>query len=107
LPAATRVAIPLTDAGRQVGPPVHDDVALPPLPLAHVVEDRDAARGLHDPAETAGLAAKLRQTGGQATLCRCTVLRTVVAIHTSGVVARRKVRVARRWCRIVCPAGTT
>src|SRR5437016_9212579 len=40
---------------------VHDDVALPALALPHVVEDRDAARGLHDPAKTAGVAAKHNQ----------------------------------------------
>src|SRR5262249_50694553 len=43
LPVATRVAEPLTDAGRQVGTAVHDDVALKPLALVHVVEHRDAA----------------------------------------------------------------
>src|SRR5438876_4462201 len=58
LPTAARVAVPLTDVGRQVGAPVHDDVPLPPLSLTHVVEDRDAARRLHDPAEAAGGAAK-------------------------------------------------
>src|SRR5712691_12486912 len=58
LPMAARIAVPLTDVGRQVGAAVHNDVALPPLPLAHIVEDRDAARRLHDPAETAGVAAK-------------------------------------------------
>src|SRR5216683_1334660 len=51
LPTAARVAIPLADAGRQMGTPVHDDVALPALPLAHVIEHRDAAGRLHDPAE--------------------------------------------------------
>src|SRR5262249_38985842 len=48
LPMAARVAEPLTDRGRQVGAPVHDDVALPPLALIDVVEHRDAAGGLHD-----------------------------------------------------------
>src|SRR5215831_3815135 len=68
LPMAARVTVPLADVGRQVGAAVHDDVALPPLPLAHVVEHRDAARRLHDPAETAGVAAKLRQSACQAAL---------------------------------------
>src|ERR1700720_4707801 len=54
VPVATRVAIPLTNSGRQVRTSVHDDVALPPLALTHVVEDRDAAGCLHDPAEAAG-----------------------------------------------------
>src|SRR5262249_37197894 len=52
-PMAARVAEPLTDAGRQVGAAVHDDVALPPLALIHVVEYRDAARRLHDAAKAA------------------------------------------------------
>src|SRR5947208_8199596 len=68
LPMAARVAEPLTDVGRQMGASVHDDVALPSLPLTHVVEDRDAARGLHDPAETAGVAAKYERPAGQAAL---------------------------------------
>src|SRR5262245_22756939 len=68
LPTAAGVTKPLADAGRQMGAPVHDDIALPALPLADVVEDRDAARGLHDPTEAAGGAAKFRQSGGQAAL---------------------------------------
>src|SRR5262249_28092601 len=51
LPVATRVAVPLANAGRQMGASVHDDVALPPLALAHVVEHRDAAGCLHDAPE--------------------------------------------------------
>src|ERR1700722_19058056 len=42
VPVAARIAEPLADPGRQMGAAVHDDVALPALPLAHVVEDRDA-----------------------------------------------------------------
>ena len=63
--------------------------ALPPLPLTHVVEDRDAARRLHDPAEAAGRASELGQPAGQAALRQRTVLRTIVAIHARGGVARR------------------
>src|SRR5262249_5826743 len=103
LPVSARVAIPLTDAGRQVRAPTHDDVALPPLaltdagghvlapthddvalpPLAltDVVEDGDAARGLHDAAEAANTAAELRQPGGQAAVGRRAILRTIMAIH--------------------------
>src|SRR5262249_21852738 len=81
LPVSARVAIPLTDAGRQVRAPTHDDVALPPLALADVVEDRDATRGLHDAAEAANTAAELRQPGGQATVGRRAILRTIMAIH--------------------------
>src|SRR5467141_2460685 len=98
---AARVTEPLADAGRQVGSPVRDDVALPPLPLTHVVEDRDAARSLHDPAEAAGGAAKLRKSAGQAALRQRTVLRAVVAIHARGGVARRRFGAARRGRRIV------
>src|ERR1700722_18298215 len=105
LPMAARIAEPLTDAGRQVGAPVHDDVALPPLPLTHVVKHRDAARGLHDSPDAAGGAAKLGQSAGQAALPQRTVLRTVVAIHAPGGVARSDFRASRRWRRIVFTAG--
>src|SRR2546423_3753085 len=74
LPMAARVPEPLADVGRQMGASVHDDVALPPLSLTHVVEDRDAARGLHDPAEAAGVAAKHNRAAGQAALRQRTVL---------------------------------
>src|SRR5262245_23984433 len=56
------------NVGRQVGASVHDDVALPALALPDVVEDRDAARGLHDPAETAGVAAKHNRASNSAPL---------------------------------------
>src|SRR5258708_35093686 len=101
---AARVAEPLTDGGRQVGAAVHDNVSLPSLPLTHVVEHRDAARRLHDPAETAGGAAKLRQSAGQAALPQRTVLRAIVAIYTCGDVARRSFRAARRCRWSVVPA---
>src|SRR5262249_30206070 len=52
-PVTSRVTVPLAHIGRQVRTFVHDDVALPPLPLTYVVEDRDAARRLHDPAKAA------------------------------------------------------
>src|SRR5262249_17910616 len=96
LPVAAGVAIPLPDAGRQMRAAVHDDVALPALALPDVVEHRDAALRLHDAAETAGGAAKLRQSAGQASLPQRTVLRTIVAIHSPGDVARRNFRASRR-----------
>src|SRR5262249_11132358 len=40
-PVAARIAVPLAHAGRQMRAPVHDDVALPALPLADIVEYRD------------------------------------------------------------------
>src|SRR5262249_12630576 len=83
LPVSARVAIPLTDAGRQVRAPTHDDVALPPLALTDVVEDGDAARGLHDAAEAANTAAELRQPGGQAAVGRRAILRTLMAVHAA------------------------
>jgi len=43
---ATRVPILLADVRRQVGAPVHDDVALPALALSHVVECHSAAAEL-------------------------------------------------------------
>src|SRR5215468_4695789 len=68
LPVATRVAVPLTNTGRQVRTSVHDDVPLPPLALTDVVENRDAARRLHDPPETTGCGSKLGQAAGQAAI---------------------------------------
>src|SRR5258706_1984664 len=100
LPMAARVAEPLADVGRQVGAPVHDNVALPPLPLTHVVKHRNAARCLHDPAETAGGAAKFLQSAGQAALTQRTVLRTIVAIYTCGDVAGGSFRAARGGRRL-------
>src|SRR6266478_8114684 len=110
LPMAARVAEPLTDARRQVGAPVHDDVALPPLALIHVVEDRDAAGRLHDAAEAAAEeAAELGQPAVQAAVCQAIILRTIAAIEThkvAGVVARRRLRESRRGRRIVLASGT-
>src|SRR2546423_7695598 len=63
LPAATRVAVPLPDVRGQVRTSVHDDVALPPLPLTHVVKDRDAAGCLHDTPEAD--VSKFGQPAGQ------------------------------------------
>src|SRR5215471_18390649 len=40
LPVTTGVTVPLANMCRQVRTPIHDDVALPPLPLTHIVEDR-------------------------------------------------------------------
>src|SRR5215470_3273658 len=81
LPVSARIAIPLTDAARQVRAPIHDDVALPPLALTDIVEDRDATRGLHDAAEAANTPAELRQPGGQAAVRWRAILRTIMAIH--------------------------
>src|SRR5436305_14378566 len=89
-----------------MGAPVHDDVALPSLALTHVVEDRDAARCLHDPTEApTERGAKLGQPAGQAALPQRSVLRTVLAIHARGVVAGRKLRVPRRRPWIVLAAA--
>ncbi len=61
---------------------VHDDIALPPLALTHVVEDRDAAWRLHDLAEAAAeRGAKFGQPAGQAALGQRGILRTIVAIN--------------------------
>src|SRR6266478_8462691 len=110
LPMAARVAEPLTDARRQVGAPVHDDVALPPLALIHVVEDRDAAGRLHDAAEAAAEeAAELGQPAMQAAVCQPIVLWTIAAIEThkvAGVVARGRLGESRRGRRIVLASGT-
>src|SRR6266576_5366205 len=85
---------------------VHDDVALPPLALTHVVEDRDATRRLHDPPEAAVVGSKFGQPAGQAALRQRTVLRTIVAIHARGGVARRKFGKSGRARRIVLPSAT-
>src|SRR5262249_32458268 len=39
LPTPARIAVPLADTGRQMRPPIHDDVALPALTLPDVVKD--------------------------------------------------------------------
>jgi hypothetical protein len=74
LPMAARVAIPLTDVSREVWAPVHHDVPLPALPLAHVVEHRDAAGCLYDspgaPAERTLRQPKYGQPEGQAAVHR-------------------------------------
>src|SRR5258708_22064745 len=103
-PMTMGVTVPLADIGRQVRTSVHDDVALPPLPLTYVVEDRDGARRLHDPAKAAGWAAKFRQPAGEAAVRQLAVLRTVMAIHARRVVARSKFRHSRRRGRIVFAA---
>jgi hypothetical protein len=46
------------------------DVALPPLALTYLIEDRDSARRLHDAAKTANTAAELRQPEGQTAVDR-------------------------------------
>src|SRR5215470_13098573 len=104
LPAAARVAVPLAYVGRQVRAPAHDDVALPPLPLTDVVENRDAARRLHDAAEAAIVGSKFGKPAGQAALRQRAVLWTIVAIHAGGVVAQSNLGAPRRRCRIVLPA---
>ena len=100
-----RVAVPLADVSGQVRASVHHDVALPALPLADVVVDRDAAGRLHDPAEAAVVGAELGQPAGQAAFREGTVLGTVVAVHARGVVAQRRLRAPRRRGRIVFPAS--
>jgi hypothetical protein len=66
---------------------VHDDVALPAL--AHVVENRDAAGSLHDPAEAAGRGAEFRQSAGQAAIRQRAILRIIVPRLCRVVAARR------------------
>src|SRR5262249_46090725 len=56
------------------------DLAIPALPGVHVVEDRDLAGTLHNSAETADPAAKVRQGAAQTTLAQATVLRTISAV---------------------------
>src|SRR5258708_8028390 len=66
LPMTTRVAEPLADIRRQMRACVHDDVALPALPLTYVVEHRDAAWRLHDASEAPAIGgAELGQPPGQ------------------------------------------
>src|SRR5262249_43809324 len=100
LPMAARVAKPLADVSRQMGAPVHDNISLPALPLTHVIEHRDAARRLHDPAKApAECGSKLGQPARQAALRQTAVVRTIIAVHAHGGVARRKVYASRgrRW----------
>src|SRR5580765_5057208 len=84
---------------------IHDDVALPTLPLADIVEDRNTALCLHDPAKAAAIGgAEFGEPPGQAAIRERAVLRTIVAIDTSGVVAGRRVRAPRRWRGVVLAA---
>src|SRR5438105_629880 len=106
LPAAARIAIPLADRSRQVRASVHDDVALPPLALADIVEDRNAAGCLHDPAVAAGAVAELGQSAGQAAVRQVTVLRAVMTVDRDDIVAGRGFRKTRGGRRIVFAAGT-
>src|SRR5712671_160104 len=94
LPMAARVAVPLADIGRQMRTCVHDDVALPALPLTHVVEHRNAVWCLDDTPEAD--ASKLRQPGGQAAVRQRAVLGTIESVHPRRVVARWKLRETRR-----------
>src|SRR5437763_12140889 len=107
---AARVAEPLTDAGRQMRAPVHDDVALPALPLIEVVEERDPAGRLHDAAiAPAEQAAKIGQTAVQAAVRQPAVLRTIAAVVTlevARVIARRRFVEPGRGCRIVFASRT-
>src|ERR1700730_17347307 len=98
LPAATRVAEPLTDGWRKMRAPVHGDDALPPLPLANIVEDRHRAGVIHD----APVATKIWQQGAHATLRHAAVLRAVGAVEASRVVEGRDLRSAWRG-RAVLP----
>src|SRR5437763_14410855 len=86
--------------------PVHDDVTLPALALSHVVEDRDAAWRLHDPAEASGHGSKLGQPGGQAAIRQRAVLRAIMAIHAPGVVAGGRLCSSRRGRRVVLASIT-
>src|SRR5258708_11413393 len=106
LPVPTRVAVPLANVCRQMGAPVHDDIALPALALTHVVEHRDAAGGLHDAPEADAICdrstrADLRHPTHQAAHSQRSVLRTMIAIDGRGVVARGRLRESRRGSRIV------
>src|SRR5215470_5302803 len=95
LPTSARVAVPLAHAGRQMRPPVYDDVALPALTLPDVVKDRDTARSLHDPAEAASCGAELRQPQSQTAIRQGAILRSIMAIDAHGVVARRRLGPSR------------
>src|ERR1700750_1231736 len=87
---------------------IHDDVALPPLALTHVVENGDAARRLHDPAKApAEIRAELGQTTGQAAFRQRCILRTVnPVLPPRGVVAGRGLLPLPRRCAIIFPACT-
>src|SRR5215468_2891324 len=104
-PVAARVAVPLADVGRQVWTSIHDDVALPALTLAYVVENRNAAGRLHDPAEAAGRGAEFRQSASQATVRQRAILRTIMPVHPRRVVAGWRLGEPRRGCRIIFSAA--
>src|SRR5215467_2405800 len=108
LPVTARVAIPLADASRQMRAPVHDDVALPTLSLTHVIEHRDAAGRLHDSTKaSAECGSKFGQSARQTALRQTAVLRTVIAVHAYGIVARWQIGVPRRGRRVILSAVTS
>src|SRR4051812_41731481 len=85
LEAAARIAIPLTNACRQMRPPLHHDVALPALALADIVVHRDAARRLHNAPEAAAIGgAKLRQPESEAAIRQGAIFRAVMAGGSGG-----------------------
>src|SRR5256885_14089603 len=84
---------------------VHDDVALPALPLADVVEHRDAARCLYDAPEAPGCGAELGQPAGQAAVGERAILGIIMTVHARSVVAGRKLGASRRGLRIVFSAA--
>src|SRR4051794_39181993 len=84
---------------------IHDDVALPSLPLARVVKHRDAARRLNNPGVTAHHRPKVRQDGGHTPVPQASVLDIDVAIQSSHVVARRELLPPWRRLGVVLPAG--
>src|SRR5262245_61572175 len=96
-----------------MGTPIHDDVALPALALADVVEHRDAARRLHDAAEADAIAdrAKIAELWHSSPTHQTPhrqggVLRVVIAIDGRGVVARGRIRIPRRGFWVVLAAST-
>src|SRR5690242_17935694 len=89
---------------------VHDDVPLPPLTLADVIEHRDAGGSLYDPPETDAIGdrakrAILRKPAHQAAHRERGILRTVIAIDRGGVVTRRQILIPRRRPGIVFSAA--
>src|ERR1043166_7721800 len=89
-----------------MGASVHDDVALEPLALTGVVENRDAAGALDNAKEVAPeRGGQVWNRSRQAPVSEAAVFRAVVPVHPAGVVARRQIREMGRRRGVVLSAG--
>src|SRR5262249_54978666 len=99
-PAAARVTPPEADARGKMRRRGDWDNSLPALALPRVIENRQLAAGLHNPAE----AAKVRQRCAQAPLTQAAIFWTVRGTHDAARGSRNRVEhVIRRY--FLAPRG--